>query len=220
MNKKYTAWITAILVATLLFVGCSDNTSDLSQEQATAKKLGVDAALRLTIQEVHRNLTKSTHELHAIKEDLEELEDSDSDLRTLYKSFKRAAAEMEYVTEGLKLNRTSINLACGAVLTHWEEGLPLIADEDLREQSADRLEDAVKEQQKLDELLAEGNEVITVYMTTLQDIATYLDLELSEDSIKDASDSFKRALKSGEEIHKWVEDLLEELEQIKENFSV
>ncbi len=212
MNRINSFGMAGLVILGLISVGCSKSENPF--------KTNVDAKLGSTLEDVRTNLGKSSAELDSIKVALDGLQDKDLDLRAQYESFKKAVAEMELVTADLKLNREAINQACGAVLADWQAGLDGLSNEKMRKESADRLKDALEKQQDLDKMMQKGNEEIDVYFTTLEDISKYLNLELNEDSVKSASEAFKRARKSGEDIENWIEDLLEAVADLEEEFSV
>ena len=180
----------------------------------------VDEELGATLKSVRANMEGFTVELETIGAALDGLQNKDLELRTQYESFKKSAAGMKRVADDLKLNRVAVNQACTSVLEKWQAGLDELSDKKMRKRSTERLENAIKEQKELDQLMQKGDKMIDLYTATLADISKYLDLELSEESVKSVSDAFKRARKSGNEINKWIEELLADLADLEKKFSV
>ena len=212
MNRINSFGMAGMVVLGLVLSGCSKSENPFITS--------VDEELGATLTSVRANMEGFTTELETIGTALDGLQNKDLELRAQYESFKKSAAEMKRVAEDLKLNRVAVNQACTSVLEKWQAGLDGLSDKKMRKRSTERLEDAIKEQKELDQLMQKGDKMIDLYTATLTDISKYLDLELSEDSVKSVSDAFKRARKSGNEINKWIEELLAELADLEKKFSV
>lgn len=212
MNGMNSFGMAGMVVLGLVLGGCSktENPSTTS----------VDEELGATLKSVRANMEGFTVELESIGVALDGLQNKDLDLRSQYEAFKKSAEEMKRVAADLKLNRVAVNQACASVLEKWQSGLDGISDKKMRKRSTERLEQAIKEQKELDQLMQKGDKLIDLHSATLADISKYLDLELSKDSVKSVSGAFKRARKEGNEINKWIEELLIDLADLEKKFSV
>ena len=212
MNRINSFGMAGMVILGLVLGGCSKSENPFATN--------VDEELGATLKSVRVNMEGFTSELETLGAALDGLQNKDLELRAQYESFKKSAKEMERMAEDLKLNRVAVNQACTSVLEKWQAGLDGLSDKKMRKRSTERLETALKEQKELDQLMQKGDKMIDLYTATLTDISKYLDLELSEDSVKSVSDAFKRARKSGNEINKWIEELLADLADLEKKFSV
>ena len=206
----------------LFLGGCSEPAEDSVAEvpNIAGEMADTYAELGRSLEDARVNLEDSLAKLDAIGVALDGLEDKDLDLRTQYVALNESVAEMEVLVANLQSNRGEVNQACAAALGGWKDGLVGISNKKMREKSADRLKDATKGQKEFDEAIEKGSSMMDAYFATLKDLSKYLDLELSRSSVKSASKAFNSARKSDAEIKKWIGEILREIAEMKEEFTV
>ena len=107
----------------------------------------------------------------------------DPDLLARYRSFEKNLSNAESREERLRKRAEDVAEAAQRYFGHWEASLAEIASDDLRDQSAKRLR---KTRRQYEDLRGEVSGVIERFeplLRTLRDHATYLGVDLNQESL-------------------------------------
>lgn len=190
------------LAAVSLVAGCVSTGSDRTNE------------VESTAGNAHAGLEKSKAAINATLASLNTLQLEGSVLADVYPAFKEHVATVSAGAERVKDNAVAMEEAGTAKFDAWKSELDLIANEQIKKTSLKSMAEAVKKHGELLTLLKESKTVMDPFVSDLNDIVTYLDLDLSKEGIKKISGfngPIKKAVKSGERVNKWIDDVVGEL---------
>lgn len=136
------------------------------------------------LQDLARRLQESRAELVAAVVDHDVMIGlRDPDLLGRYRSFEEHLSACETRQARLQRQASEVAEAAGRYFGHWEEELAVIANDDLRDQSAKRLRKTRRQYEDLSMEVTGVIERFTPLLAMLRDHATYLGVDLNAESL-------------------------------------
>ncbi len=141
-------------------------------------------------------------------------------LAEAYPVFQKQVKAVTSGAEKAKKNSIAMQNAGQAKFDAWKLELEGIQDAKLKKISMKQMEDAFAKHEGLLTLLKESGTVMDPFISDLDDIVKYLDLDLSKESIKKISGfngSIRKAAKDGDKVQKWIDTVVKELAKAEGN---
>ena len=135
-------------------------------------------------------------------------------LADVYPVFKKEVKAVADSAEKVKKNSAALQDAGKVKFDAWKLQLESIQDETLKKSSQKGMNEALKKHEDLLKLLKESETVMDPFVSDLNDIVTYLDLDLTREGIKKISGlngPIRKAVRSGKDVQKWIDKVVEEL---------
>jgi len=130
----------------------------------------------------------------------------DPDLLARYRSFEKNLSNAESREERLRKRAEDVAEAAQRYFGHWEASLAEIASDDLRDQSAKRLR---KTRRQYEDLRGEVSGVIERFeplLRTLRDHATYLGVDLNQESLAGLSGELATVQGAAAQLYRAVDE--------------
>lgn len=180
-----------------LFLGASCQSGGKTEGQkstdALTKSIG---RFQEAVQDYQKHLGTAIAEHDAI------VQNKDGDLPGHYKKFSKGIKDCDETAQEIGELVAGIKSTAEPYFTKWQQDLQAIADEDLRERSADRMKAAQERVQGLLKHGAKVQEAVAPLIQTLRDHATYLSNDLNVESAASLSKDSKKLKEAGDDAKK------------------
>jgi len=191
-----------LLAAVGLVAGCAST--------GTKRTDKVDSATETT----RNGLEKTKAVVAETLATLDSLQLESTVLADAYPAFQKQAKAVASGAEKAKKNSIAMQDAGKAKFDAWKLELDSIQDAKLKKTSMKGMTDAIAKHDVLLKLIKESGTIMDPFVSDLNDIVKYLDLDLSKESIKKISGfngPVKKAAKDGDKVQKWIDKVVEEL---------
>lgn len=162
---------------------------------------------RESMQKVKTHINSTLAGLNAMQQE-------GADLKALYSTFVDDVGVITETAQKLKQETRDFKMLFKKRFDSWKMSLNLITDEDLREDSRDRMEDQLEEYEDFFELLDDAETIMDPLATKLANIKKFLDLDLSPSSVEDVKKYIKRANSNAEDVIEWIDEVTEEINEL------
>lgn len=193
------AWLAAV---TALMAGCASTGIKRTEK------------VQSTVKETRTELADAKKSISETLETLNSLQLAGTTLSDTYPEFKKQVKAVTADAKKLKENSIALQKAGQAKFEAWNAQLQEIQDESLRQSSMKRMKEAQAEHEKLLSLIKQAENVMDPFVSNLNDIVKYLDLDLSREGIKSISGlggPIRKANKSGQKVLEWIDEVTKEL---------
>jgi len=153
-------------------------------------------------------LIETREEVASILANVDKLQTESTDPTTVYPEFRKQAESIAKRAEKLKKHRMAIAKSGKIKFDAWREELKTIRDETLRAQSLQRMQEALKAQEKTLASLKRTQTILDAFSIDLKDLVKYLDLDLSRKGIEAITSSFDKSRKDGLKLKQEIDGVL------------
>ncbi len=139
-------------------------------------------------------------------------------LADAYPKFKKDVKAVADAAAQLKKNSAAMQDAAKVKFDAWKAQLETITNEKIKKSSMKQMNAAIAKNEALIKRLKESETVMDPFVSDLNDIVKYLDLDLSKGGFKKISGfngPVKKADKDGQKLQKWIDNVVEELAKAK-----
>ncbi|HKX46379.1 MAG TPA: DUF2959 family protein, partial [Planctomycetota bacterium] len=194
--------LAAALLAASAGVACQAD-SGYAHSDATAERM---EDLQESVRELGVKIESSVASLSDV------VASATSDPKPAFKRYKKELSAAQSARAQCEKYFESIRTECQAYFTQWEADMATVTDEDLRETADARRKKLEQAIARVSKSMETARTELDTFMTSLQDMATFLGNDLSPTAIDSIESKSKKAKKDSEEIV----DKLDELAQVLE----
>jgi len=203
MKKQATKFVGLLMLVGVL-AGCTN-----TGVKRTEKVENTSAQTRQNLQQTRQLVNETLKKIQGLQ--LEKFA-----LPETFAALKKQSKAMNDATARLKKNMLAMETAGKARFDAWNTELASIQNKEIKAESTKRMKEAQAKYTKLMDVLRKSEAVMTPFASDLNDIVKYLDLDLSVESVKKLSGPIGKALKSGQAVQQWVDEVIQDLSEAEE----
>ncbi len=195
--------ILAIATLSVLISGCATPT-------------GADRAAKIeqNLKDGRTSLATAKTTINSTLTNLNAMQQEGADLKTLYATLVENVATITDMSQRLKTGSRNFKTLYKQRYDAWKMSLNQITDEDLRDDSRERMEDQMEKYEDFFELLNDAETIMDPLATKLANIKKFLDLDLTPASVEGVAKYIDRANSNAEDVIEWIDDVTEEINDI------
>jgi hypothetical protein len=140
-----------------------------------------------------------------------------SDLRPQFDAYVKALEALDSKAGGVGLVANMTSDQADKYFKNWDAQINTISDQHLRDTGEDRRQSSMDEYAKLRALDAELRVAFRPYMGTLVDIKTSLTADLTQQGLKNAQPTIKKAIDGEDAVLKHVDAIVKQIDAMSSN---
>ena len=203
MQARNIAVLFSIITALTLLSGCSS--SGTQNADKFDKKVG----------ELQKRAVKGSAQIDKTLAAMNGLSSEDVDLPKQYKSFSEQVKKTESGMKDSQKQKVNMQKASNDQIKAWKKQINSFDSEDMKQRSQERLDKVMAQRDELKAITDEIDKNADPFISGLNDIKTYLDVDLSPSSVASIADLIESTNKSGQEVKTNLDKLAAKLAELQ-----